>query len=110
MTFNFEQAYNEAKSSRLMFNKIMEGAARTFRWPGLYLKTVEMKEYYYDPLIIRLDFNVFDTEFPIDIGELMQNLSLASDEKYVIVGEQAGRLMNSFCNEPIPDNVELGEN
>lgn len=110
MAFDLAREYAARKDTALMFKKIMEGAARTFRWPGLYLKTVEMKEYYYDPLIIRLDFNVFDTEFPIDIGELMENLSLASDEKYVIVGEQAGRLMNSFCNEPIPDNVELGEN
>lgn len=109
---DFVAAYNEKQALGLMFGKLMDGVEKTFRWPQVQLRDVAFVQRYQARDIMKLRFNVFkNMVFEVDVTELIYSKAIsAPGEKYEIVGQQAGLLMQNLCYEIVPDNVELGEN
>lgn len=107
---DLEEGYAARVAVQRMFDDICKGTLQTFHWPFWYLKQIMStdKDRYEDK--IRLKFNCFEEPVVIDVSGLRDELSLTVSEKYQIVGNMAGRLLEMRCNEAVPSNVELGEN
>lgn len=112
MSFDLQREYYASQERDRMFLNIMIGVSKKFFWPGVQLLSVERVERFNDRTVMKIQFNVFKTTvFEVDVTELIYNSrGLAPVDKYELVGQQAGFLLQRNCDGYVPSNVELGEN
>lgn len=112
MPIDLVEAYNSNKYMKMMYENLMIGVSKEFRWPEVNLLQVEYVQRYSGRDIMKLRFNVFKNDVvEVDVTELIHSMAFGSPgEKYEVVGGQAGIFLMQRCDAPIPSNIELGEN